>query len=176
MNKNRYVLAILALVVTVFIFEYYFLAPKSEMLRESIETGYNGLKRDEKFIIASGATEAGMNSAVNDMKDIERRLISEKTSFLAAARLQGDVSAFAKKAGLNLLTIRPLSPVKAGNYSNIALYFEGNGNIKQMSEFLKSIESGKLLIKVDKLNLNITNVQDPKDLKFKIQLSGLARI
>lgn len=176
MKKNRYILAVLALVVSVFIFEYYFLAPKSEMLRESIETRYNTLKKDEQFIIGAGATEDGMNSAINDMKNIEKRMIGEKTDFLASARLQGDVSAMAKKSGLNVLTIRPLSSVKAGNYSNMPIYFEGNGNIKQISEFLKNMESGRLLIKVDKLNLNITNVQNPKDLKFKIQISGLARI
>jgi hypothetical protein len=58
----------------------------------------------------------------------------------------------------------------------ISLYFEGSGNIKQMSDFLKGIEQDKLLIKVAKVNVNILNMQNPRDLKYRIQVSALARL
>ena len=176
MKNNRFVLIALALVVSVLFFEHYFIGPRSEALRESIETRYNALRRDEQSIIGAGATEEGMKSIMNDMKNIEKRLVAEKTEFLSSARLQGEIGDAAKRAGLNVLTIRSLSPVKTGNYSSMSVYFEGNGNIRQISDFLKSIDSSQLLIKVDKLSFNITNVQNPKDLKFKIQVSALAKI
>jgi hypothetical protein len=45
-----------------------------------------------------------------------------------------------------------------------------------MSDFLKGIEQDKLLIKVAKVNVNILNMQNPRDLKYKIQVSALARL
>lgn len=167
---------ITALVVSLFMFEYYFIVPKTEMMKESIETQYNALRKDEQFVLAAGTTEEGMNSVLNDMKDTEKRLIMEKTEFLASVKMQGEITDTARKAGLTLLTIKPLAIVKTGNYSSLPVYLEGSGNIKQISDFFKSVDSGKLLIKVDKLNLNITNVQNPKELKFKIQVSGLAKL
>ena len=65
---------------------------------------------------------------------------------------------------------------KVNDYHSIPIYFEGNGSIRGISEFLRLIEADGLLIKIDKLGLNITNMQNPKDLKFKIQVSGLAKL
>lgn len=176
MKSNRYTLIATALVISVFMFEHYFIAPRTEAVKESVQTQYNALRKDSLYISGAENTNEDMNSILNDMKNIEKRLIQEKTEFLASAKIQGDVTDTARKAGLLLLTIRPLSAVKNGNYTTLPVYFEGSGNIKQVSEFLKNVESGKLLLKVDKLNLNITNVQNPKDLKFKIQVSGLAKL
>jgi hypothetical protein len=75
-----------------------------------------------------------------------------------------------------MYTIRPLSAVKLNDYSVVPVYFEGNANIKQVSEFLKLVESNPIMLKIDKLSLNITNMQKPDDLRFKIQMSGLSRI
>src|SRR3990172_4388806 len=173
MKKNRYILMVLALVVSIFSFEYYFLAPQSELLRESIETKYNALRRDEQSIQGASMTEDDMKSVINEMKDIEKKLIQEMTEFLASAKLQGEVSDITAKSGLKVMTIRPLGAVKTGNYRTVSVYFEGNGTIKQVSDFLKNLESGAIMMKIDKFTLNITNLQKPADLKFKIQVSGL---
>lgn len=176
MKKNRYILIVFSLVVAIFAFEYYFLEPKSEMLRESIKSQYDTLQKYEHFIKGVGTTEDEIKSAINDMKDTEKRLIQEKSEFLASAKLQSEISGLTDKAGLKVLIIRPLSSIKVNNYSNIPIYFEGNGDIKQIGDFLKYIESSSFMIKIDKLSLNITNVQNPKDLKFKIQVSGLIKV
>jgi len=66
--------------------------------------------------------------------------------------------------------------VKLNDYTVVPVYFEGNGNIKQLSNFLKLVESDKLLLKIEKLSINMTNMQKTEDLKFKIQIAGLNRI
>jgi hypothetical protein len=175
-KKNRYTVLAFCFVAAVFIFEFAFLAPRAEMMRESIETRQGALLRDEQFLRNVRMTSGGMNALVKETKDIEDRLLMEKSDFLASAKLQGEISGIAGKSGLNVMTIRPLAPVKLGNFTVIALYFEGSGDIKQMSDFLKGIEQDKLLIKVAKVNVNILNVQNPKDLKYKIQVSALARL
>jgi Tfp pilus assembly protein PilO len=175
-RKNRYMLLAFCFVAAVFIFEYAFLSPRAEMMRGSIETQNESLLRDEQFLKDARIASGGISALVNETKDVEKRMIEEKSDFLASAKLQGEVSGIAGKSGLNVVTIRPLAPVKAGRFTEISLYFEGSGDIKQMSEFLKGIEQDKLLIKVAKLSVNIMNMQNPKDLKYKIQVSALARL
>ena len=74
------------------------------------------------------------------MKNAEKRLITEKSDFLASAKMQGEITDLTGKTGLNVATIRPMNAVKLNAYSVIQVYFEGNGNIKQVSEFLKLVE------------------------------------
>lgn len=176
MKKNKYVLAAFALVFVIFLFEYYFLEPQSRALRETIETKYNVLQKYEFIIKGGGVTEESIKSDIDNLNNIEAKLIQGKTDFLASAELQNAISGLTDKAGLKVLVIRPLSSVKINKYQNIPLYFEGNGTIKQISDFLKLIESDNLMIKVDKLSINITNLQTSNDLKFKMQVSGLTKI
>ena len=110
------------------------------------------------------------------MKNLEKRLITEKSDFLASAKMQREITGLTNKTGLNVATIRPMNEVKLNAYRIIQVYFEGNGDIKQVSEFLKLVESDPLMLKIDKLSLNITNMQNTDDLKFKIQISGLSKI
>ncbi len=174
-KKNVYILVILFFAVSLFVFEYYYLTPKTEQMKETIESEYTLLQKYEYFAKNAGKTDDEIKTAAKDIKEIEKKLIQEKSEFLASVKLQNEITGMTGKAGLTVMTIRPLGPVKSKDYSSIPIYFEGNGNIKQFADFMKYVESGDLLLKVDKLNLNITNMQNPKELKFKIQVSGLMK-
>jgi len=176
LNKKRYLVLGLLCIFTVLLFENYFLKPETENYRESLEDEYKTLRRYEYVVKDAGGTEAEMKSLLTDMKNAEKRLITAKSDFLASAKMQGEISDLTGKTGLNVATIRPMNASKLKSYSVIQVYFEGNGSINQMSEFLKLVDANPLLLKVDKLSLNITNMQNPDDLKFKIQISGLRRI
>ena len=198
MRKKRFLILALLCICSVYLFETYFLTPATEQYRESLAKEYKTLQRYEYVVRGAGATEDEIKALITGMKDIEKRLIAEKSDFLASAKIQGEISDLTGKAGLNVATIRPMAAVKMSDltgkaglnvasvrpkdtvkmnaYSVIQVYFEGNGNIKQVSEFLKLVESNPLLLKIDKLSLNITNMQKPADLKFKIQISGLRKI
>jgi Tfp pilus assembly protein PilO len=175
LKKKRYLVLALFFVCSVYLFETYFLAPSSEQYREALAKEYKMLMRYENAVKGAGATEEEIQSLIADMKNTEKRLLAEQSDFLASAKMQGEISDLTRKAGLNVATIRPMSPVKLNTYNVIQLYFEGNGNIKQMSDFLKLIDENPMLLKIDKMSLNITNLQMPSDLKFKIQISGLRK-
>lgn len=175
MKKNRYILILVAFLTAMFTFEYYYLAPRSDSMQESIETQYGVLKRYEYFIEIAGITAADIEGSIAEMSNVEKRLIMEKSESLAAGTMQEVVTGMIKRAGLNVIIVRPLSPVRIKKYSRIPIYFEGNGDIKQIGDFLKKVESNDLLIKIDKLDLNVTNVQNPRDVRFKVQLSGLMK-
>jgi Tfp pilus assembly protein PilO len=175
MNRRRYVLLGALFIITVVLFQTYYLGPKSETIREEIQTEYGTLQKYEAFLKGSGITEAETQSALNDMKAIEKRLIPEKSEFLSSANMQRVVADLTERAGLSVQSIRPLNAVKEKNFLTIPVYFEGNGSIKQLSDFLKAVEAGPVMLKIDKMSLSVTNMQNPKEVRFKIQVSGMAR-
>jgi len=168
------ILALLA-VCSLYLFYTYFLMPAAENNRESLAEQYKTLQRYQRLVKGAGTTEAEVNALISETKSVEKRLMDEKSDFLASARMQREISDLTGKTGLNVATVRPLNAVKVNNFSVIPIYFEGNGNIKQVSEFLKLVEANSLLLKIEKLSLNITNMQQPEDLRFKIQIAGLNR-
>ncbi len=176
MKRNGYIILVLFSVCFLYLFEMYVLTPAIEKNRESLDKKYRTLQHYEYVIGVSGTTEDEIKALTAELTNIEKRIIDEKSDFLASARVQREVGDLAEKAGMNVSTTRPLNAFKLNDYSAIPVYFEGNGNIKQVSEFLKSVEAHRLILKVDKLSLNITNMQKPDDLRFKIQISGLSRI
>ena len=159
----------------VYLFSTYVLAPASENDRDSLTKKYKTLQQYETAVRAAATTEEKMKALSADMKKFDGMLISEKSDFLAAAKIQREITDLCGKTNLNVATIRPLAAVKLNDYQVISVYFEGNGNIKQLSNFLKLVESDQLLLKIDKLSVNITNMQKTDDLKFKIQIAGLNR-
>jgi len=175
LKKNRYLILTVLCICSVYLFETYFLTPASENYREALVNKYKTLQRYEYVVKGAAATEEGGKALINDVKNLEKRLISEKSDFLASAKMQREITGLTNKAGLNVATIRPMNEVKLDGYRVIQVYFEGNGDIKQVSEFLKLVESHTLMLKIDKLSLNITNMQNTDDLKFKIQISGLSK-
>ena len=174
--SRRYGLVAVALVLAAFVFESYYLRPGTEALKDRLISEYSTMQKEEQYLKTAAATGRDIKTASEEVKTLEKGLLPEKSAFLAAARLQGEVSDLAAKAGLSVMTIRPMEASQADSYRVVPIYFEGSGGIRQMGEFLREVESSPLLIRIDKLGLNITNMQNPKDLKFKIQVSGLAKL
>ncbi len=175
MKRRRYILLAVLLVLSVAVFQNYYLLPKSETLHEDIQTKYGTLRKYEAFLKGSAITETDIQSAMNDMQTIEKRLVPEKSEFLSSAYIQRTVSELTAASGLNVQNMRPLTAVKIKNFAAMPLYFEGSGTIKQLSDFLKAVESHPVMLKIDKMSINVTNMQNPRDLRFKIQISGLAK-
>ncbi len=176
MKQRKLMLLGVLLIVTVLLFQNYYLAPRSEAMHGEIQSAYGTLQKYEVYLKGSGITDKEIQAAIADMKKLEERLIPEKSEFLSSASMQRIVSELAEKAGLNVLTIRPINAVKDGNFLTVPVYFEGSAHIKQISDFLAASEKNPVMLKIDKMSFNVTNMQNPKELRFKIQISGLARI
>jgi Tfp pilus assembly protein PilO len=175
MNRRRYILLAAFFVISVILFQSYYLTPKSETMREEILAQYGMLQKYEAFLKGSGITEAEIEAALADMKTIENKLIPEQSEFLSSATMQRVIAELTERSGLHVQTVRPMNAVKTNKFVTIPVYFEGSGSIKQVSEFLKAVEANAVMLRIDKMSFNVTNMQNPKELKFKIQLSGLVR-
>jgi|GEM_PF-1162849 len=174
-NRRKNMLMAVMFVMAALLFQNYFLAPKAETIREEILVKHASLQKYEAYLKGPGATDEEMKNAIAELKDAEQKLIAEKSEFLASAKLQHDITELAQSSGIIVQTLRPMNAVKQKKYMLIPIYFEANGTIKQLSDFLKAVESSQTLLKVDKLIVNVTNMQNTRDLRFKIQISGMAR-
>ncbi len=176
MNNRKYILLAAALVMTLLLFQTYVLTPKSEAMREEIQVKSVTLQKYETYMEGSSITDAEIKKAAEEMKAAEKKLVIESSEFLAAARVQKELSELTQNSGLNIQTIRPLNTVKAKNFFFIPVYFEGSGTIKQIAEFLSEAEKYSLLLKIEKMSINVTNMQNPRELRFKMQISGLGKL
>ena len=176
MKKNMRVILMLVAVCCVYLFSAYVLTPASESSLDTLFEKHRKLRQYEAAVKASRNMDAELKTLGAELQETEKRLVTAKSAFLGSAKIQNEITALFNKAGLTMSTVRPLSSVKLGDYTEIPIYFEGSGNIKQLSNFFKSVEEDQMLLKTDKLSINITNMQKTYELKFKIQISGLGRI
>jgi Tfp pilus assembly protein PilO len=176
MKRRRFILIGALVTAGILLFQNSYLAPRSETMRGEIQSRYGLLQKYEAYLKGSGLTEREMAELIAEMKTIEKRLMSEKSEFLSSAGMQRIVAELSEKSGLSVLTMRPINAVKGGNFITVPVYFEGTGNISQISDFLHSVEKNQVMLKIDKLSINVTNMQNPKELRFKMQLSAMARI
>lgn len=175
MRKKVYIIGLAILILSLLMFEFYFVVPQSKNLEESIALKYETLQKYERFIREAETTEGAIKKAIEQTDEIKKQIITENSRFLASAVLQRKVEGLAEKAGLKIMSIRPLNVVKYETYMGIPIYFDGSGDIKKISEFLRLVESDKMLIKIDKISMNILNISNPKDLRVRIQISGLSK-
>ena len=176
MNRKKYILLAAAVVMALFLFQTYVLTPKSETMREEIQVKSATLQKYETYMEGSSITDKEIRTAGEEMKAVEAKLVKESSEYLAAARLQRELSELTQNAGLSIQTIRPLNTVKAKNFFFIPVYFEGSGTIKQIGDFLHEVEKHSLLLKIEKMSINVTNMQNPRELRFKMQIAGLGEL
>jgi Tfp pilus assembly protein PilO len=176
MSRTKYILLAAALVMTLLLFQTYVLTPKSESMREEIQAKSATLQKYETYVEGSSITDAEIKKSGEEMKAVEKKVVHESSEFLAAARVQKELSELTQNAGLNIQTLRPLTTVKARSYFVIPVYFEGSGTIRQIGDFLNIVEKHALLLKIEKMSINVTNMQNPRELRFKMQISGLGKL
>lgn len=175
MNRKQYVLLAAALVMALLLFQSYVLTPRSENMREEIQTRAVTLQKYETYLESSSLTDAEIKKTGEEMKAVEKKLVTESSEFLAAARVQKELSELTQNAGLSIQNIRPLNVVKAKTFYSVPVYFEGSGTIRQISDFLNAVEKHTILLKIEKMSINVTNIQNPRELRFKMQISGLGK-
>ena len=176
MNRKQYGILAVLLVLILLLFQAYVLTPRSETMREEIQVKSAALQKYETYMEGSAITDTDMKTVAEAMKTAEKKLVRESSEFLAAARLQKELSELTQNAGLNIQTIRPLNTVKAKSFFFVPVYFEGSGTIKQIGDFLNALEKHALLFRIEKLSVNVTNIQNPRELRVKMQISGLGTL
>ena len=71
---------------------------------------------------------------------------------MSASNIQEAVQVFADKEGIQIITTRVLNPEVMGPFTKIPIQLELSGQIDQLANFIKAIESTKSLLIVSELD------------------------
>ena len=88
---------------------------------------------------------AALEGARNELKAREPKLLTGDTLSVSASDLQETVQALASKEGTQVITTRVLNPEPSGSFSKISIQMENGGQIDQLREVVRGIESSPKL-------------------------------
>jgi predicted transcriptional regulator len=154
-----------------------------EFAWDVLETKINKLNSQ---IEASEKDIKKLNSKSLNLKNIEQRLkeIQDKknlqTSFIlsdgdptvVASHLQDTILKKATENKLQVITYRVSNQKKWKNYTSVSTYFNFRGNLENITQFLKSIESDPRFYRIHLVDILPVKGNDPH-IRFSIELEAL---
>ena len=159
-----------------------------EWVKSQLELQPQLLTKNLRFIDRKVEIESGLEKARAELKGLESELLSGDTSSVSASSIQEAVQVLADKEGIQIITTRVLNPEVMGSFTKIPIQLELSGQIDQLANFIKAIESTKSLLIVSELDARslfpaaviarqVAVGQTPvQTLRASLIVSGFARI
>jgi hypothetical protein len=94
-----------------------------------------------------------LDAVQKEIKLKEPKLLSGTTASVSASDLQETVQGLATKEGAQVITTRVLNPESAGSFSKIGIQLEIGGQIDQIANLIRGIDSSPKLLVVDEINV-----------------------
>ncbi|MEK6577298.1 MAG: type II secretion system protein GspM [Nitrospirota bacterium] len=149
----------LALTLVIFLLvlgRYFLVSPLLERrvwVESQIEIQSQILERDLRYISQKEEIQAVLEKARGGLKELESLLLSGDTPSVSASELQDLVGVITVKEGAKVITMRVLNPDAIGSYTKIPIQVEATGDIGQIVNLMKGIQSAEKLLIVNELNL-----------------------
>jgi ACT domain-containing protein len=144
------------LVLLLAVGRYFVLTPYLEhraWVQSQLEAQPRLLEKNLRYLARKEEMTAALEVARNGLKAREPRLLTGDTASVNASDLQDTVQALANKEGTQVITTRVLNPEPAGSFSKIAIQMEIGGQIDQLANLIKGIETSPKLLVVDEINV-----------------------
>src|SRR5919108_3112152 len=145
-------LAILSLILG----QYAVVAPfleRREWVKNQLDNQPQLLEKNLRYLNQREALAAALESAQNEIKAREPKLLTGDTPSVSASDLQDTVQGLATREGTQVITTRVLNPEAAGLFSKIAIQMEVGGQIEQVANLVRGIETSPKLLVVDEINI-----------------------
>jgi hypothetical protein len=124
-----------------------------EWVASQLEVQPQLLEKNLRFINRKDELAAGLETARSEIKAHEPKLLTGDTPSVSASDLQETIQNLAAKEGTQVITTRVLNPESAGTFSKISIQMEIGGQIDQLANLIRSIESSPKLLVVDEINV-----------------------
>src|SRR6266481_1734613 len=134
---------------------YFLIVPylqHKEWVENQLEIQPQLLEKNLRFINRKAEIEAGLEKARAELKGLQSKLLSGDTSSVSASSLQEAIQVLADKEGIQIISTRVLNPEVIGSFTKIPIQLELSGQIDQLANFIKGIESTKSLLIVNELD------------------------
>jgi Type II secretion system (T2SS), protein M subtype b len=155
-RRERALVAITGAIVLIMFGKYLVLTPfleRRESVRNDLETQPQLMEKNLRYLGQKDALSATLDSVRNDLKAREPKLLTGDTPSVSASDLQDTVQGLATREGTQVITTRVLNPEPAGSFSKISIQMEIGGQIDQVANLIRGIESSPKYLVVDEINI-----------------------
>jgi hypothetical protein len=157
MSKRERGLTILtAVILLIFIAKYAVITPfleRREWVKNQLESQPQLLQKNLRYLAQKDALFSALETARAQIKMQEPKLLTGDTASVSASDLQETVQAMAAREGTQVITTRVLNPEAAGSFSKIGIQLEISGQIQQIANLVRGIETAPKLLVVDEINV-----------------------
>jgi len=157
LSKRERALALLTgVIILVFIAKYAAVSPfleRRQWVQNQLESQPQLLQKNLRYLGQKELLVTSLEVVRGQIKAQEPKLLTGDTPSVSASDLQETVQAMATREGTQVITTRVLNPEPAGTYSKIGIQMEIGGQIQQIANLIRGIESSPKLLVVDELNV-----------------------
>ena len=126
---------------------------RSEWVKSQLELQTQLLEKTLRYLARKEECAAGLEAARNEIKAREPKLLTGDTPSVSASDLQDTVQNLAVKGGTQVITTRVLNPETVGSFAKIAIQMEIGGQIDQIANLMRAIDTSPKLLVVDEINV-----------------------
>ncbi len=155
-KRERGLVLLTGLIIIVFIGRYAAVAPfleRRQWVQSQLETQPQLLQKNLRYLSQKELMLASLETVRGQIKAQEPKLLTGDTPSVSASDLQETVQAMATREGTQVITTRVLNPEPTGTFSKIGIQMEIGGQIQQIANLIRGIESSPKLLVVDDLNV-----------------------
>jgi len=129
------------------------LLDRQARIKGQLESQPQLLQKNLRYLSQKESILASLEVARNQIKTIEPALLTGDTPSVTASDLQETVQSLATREGTQVITTRVLNPEPSGSFSKIAIQMEIGGQVQQLANLIRSIESAQKLLVIDEINV-----------------------
>lgn len=155
-KRERALVILTGLILLVFVAKYAVVTPYLEhraWVKSQLESQPRLLAKNLRYLAQKEAMVAGLETARAQIQAQERKLLTGDTPSVSASDLQETVQAMANREGTQVITTRVLNPEPAGSFSKIGIQLEIGGEIQQIANLIRGIETSPKLLMIDEINI-----------------------
>jgi len=155
-KRERALVILTGLILLAFVAKYAVVTPYMEhraWVKSQLESQPRLLAKNLRYLAQKEAMVAGLETARAQIQAQERKLLTGDTPSVSASDLQETVQAMANREGTQVITTRVLNPEPAGSFSKIGIQLEIGGEIQQIANLIRGIETSPKLLMIDEINI-----------------------
>jgi len=155
-KRERGLVLFTLFILVAFVAKYAAVTPfleRREWVKNQLESQPQLLQKNLRYLGQKEKLLAALESARGQIKAQEPKLLSGDTPSVTASDLQETVQAMATREGTQVITTRVLNPEPAGSFSKIGIQLEIGGQIQQIANLVRSIETAPKLLVIDEINV-----------------------
>ena len=155
-KRERGLVIVTAMILVVFVGKYAVVTPllqRRDWVKSQLESQPQLLTKNLRYLGHKESMLAALEAARAEIKAQEPKLLTGDTPSVSASDLQETVQALAGREGTQVITTRVLNPEPAGSFSRIGIQMEIGGQIQQVANLIKGIETSPKLLVIDEINV-----------------------